>query len=71
LLLKWGRESIILVQILNKSFLLKWPVKVVSRKAAKFCKVAKKYFIKLTGKEGNYVVVEVGSGKYHFSSAIQ
>jgi alpha-L-rhamnosidase len=26
--------------------------------------------IKLTGKEGNYVVVEVGSGKYHFTSAI-
>jgi hypothetical protein len=25
--------------------------------------------IKLTGKEGNYVVVEVGSGKYHFSSS--
>jgi hypothetical protein len=50
---------------------LKWRLKVVSRKAAKFCKVAKKYFIKLTGKEGNYVVVEVGSGKYHFSSAIQ
>ena len=25
--------------------------------------------IKLTGKEGNYVVVEVGSGKYHFNSS--
>jgi alpha-L-rhamnosidase len=25
--------------------------------------------IKLTGKEGNYVVVEVGSGKYHFVAA--
>jgi alpha-L-rhamnosidase len=27
--------------------------------------------IKVTGKEGNYIVVEVGSGKYHFSSNIQ
>ena len=25
--------------------------------------------IKVIGKDGNYVVVEVGSGKYHFSSA--
>ena len=25
--------------------------------------------IKFVGKEGNYIVVEVGSGKYHFTSA--
>jgi alpha-L-rhamnosidase len=26
--------------------------------------------IKVTGKEKNYVVVEVGSGKYHFNSTV-